>query len=222
MNCQFIHNLAGRLDRHAFPFEPEQIPESGVYLLFEAGETAHGGDRIVYAGTHTGEQRLRNRLLEHLIPNKDRSIFRKNIGRAILRKKEDPFLDKWEIDLTTRKAREKYAHLIDTELQKIVEEEVTDVIEQTFSFAVLPEENREDRLLLRKKIVSVVSLCGDCVQSKQWLGVYSPKKKIRESGLWLVNGLYKELSLSAAEIDILQTKCERSLKRNLTAKARTN
>ena len=38
--CRFIHDLAGNFDRHKFPFEPERIPESGIYLLFEAGETA--------------------------------------------------------------------------------------------------------------------------------------------------------------------------------------
>ena len=38
--------------------------------------------------------------------NKDRSIFRKNIGRAILNKNQDPFLGQWELDLTTRKAKD--------------------------------------------------------------------------------------------------------------------
>ncbi len=42
--CRFIHDLAGKFDRHKFPFEPEGIPENGIYLLFEAGETAHGTD----------------------------------------------------------------------------------------------------------------------------------------------------------------------------------
>ena len=41
--------------------------------------------------------------------NKDRSIFRKNIGRAILNKENDSFLEKWEIDLTPKEAREKYS-----------------------------------------------------------------------------------------------------------------
>ena len=53
--CRFIHDLAGNFDRHKFPFEPKRIPESGIYLLFEAGETAHGTDRIVQVGTHSGK-----------------------------------------------------------------------------------------------------------------------------------------------------------------------
>ena len=84
--CRFIHDLAGNFDRHKFPFQPERIPESGIYLLFEAGEAAHGTDRIVQVGTHSGERRLRSRLREHDSPNKDRSILRKNIGLALLRR----------------------------------------------------------------------------------------------------------------------------------------
>ncbi|MXW43984.1 MAG: hypothetical protein F4Z56_04650, partial [Candidatus Dadabacteria bacterium] len=96
--CRFIHDLAGHFDRHEFPFEPGLIPESGIYLLFEAGETAHGTERIVHVGMHSGDRRLRSRLQEHDSPNKDRSILRKNVGRALLRKSGDSFLEKWNID----------------------------------------------------------------------------------------------------------------------------
>ena len=40
-------------------------------------------DRIVRIGTHTGENQLRSRLMQHFVKeNKNRSIFRKNIGRC--------------------------------------------------------------------------------------------------------------------------------------------
>jgi hypothetical protein len=49
--------------------------------MFEAGESGHGTDRIVYVGTHTGPGNLPARLAEHFVrENKDRSIFRGNIG----------------------------------------------------------------------------------------------------------------------------------------------
>jgi hypothetical protein len=41
-------------------------------------------------------------------------------------------------------------------------------------------------------MISTVSLDDACQPSPQWLGLSSPKKKIRESGLWLINELYKE------------------------------
>ena len=46
--------------------------------------------------------------------------------------------------------------------------------------------------LFESKIISSISHCNECKGSKDWLGNHSPKKKIRNSGLWLVNELYKE------------------------------
>ncbi len=201
--CRFIHDLAGHFDRHEFPFEPELIPESGIYLLFEAGETAHGTERIVHVGTHTGNRRLMSRLQEHDSSNKDRSILRKNVGRALLRKSGDPFLEKWNIDLTSREKREKYEPLVDFERQGDVEAAVTDRIRRNFSFVALPVEDKKSRSELKLKIISTLSLCGCCRPSEQWLGLWSSKSKIRESGLWLEQGLYKE-PLSADEISALR------------------
>lgn len=50
----------------------------------------------------------------------------------------------------------------------------------------------EKRLWLEKKLISEVSNCKECKSSENWLGRYSTKEKIRESGLWQVNELYKE------------------------------
>ncbi|MEQ8154920.1 MAG: hypothetical protein ABRQ25_08580 [Clostridiaceae bacterium] len=45
---------------------------------------------------------------------------------------------------------------------------------------------------MESRLISTVSLCKECFPSEGWLGRFSPKAKIRESGLWLVNELYKE------------------------------
>src|ERR1700722_18438948 len=101
--CELLHRWANSLPILRFPFDEGLIPPNGIYILFEEGETAHGGQRIVRVGTHTGPNQLRSRLRQHfLIENKDRSIFRKNVGRAILNRDHDPFLLFWEFDLTTR------------------------------------------------------------------------------------------------------------------------
>lgn len=76
-------------------FNEQGIPKNGIYILFEKGELAHSTDRIVRIGTHTGNNKLWSRLKEHLNENKDRSIFRKNIGRALLNKDNDPFIEQW-------------------------------------------------------------------------------------------------------------------------------
>jgi hypothetical protein len=187
--CEYIHEVFNSVKKIRFPFG--RIPLNGIYILFEAGESAHSAERIVSAGTHTGDDNLRNRLEEHFVKEKkDRSIFRRNIGRAILNKNQDPFLDFWDLDLTTRKARNKYTNQnSEMEKQKDVEKEVTTYIRNNFSFITIEIEDKATRLELKSKIISTVSLCERCKPSETWLGNYSPKEKIRESGLWVVNDL---------------------------------
>ncbi len=202
--CQQLHRLFNRLPRHWFPFDELAIPRNGIYILFEKGEHAHGVDRIVRVGTHTGDNQLRSRLKQHFVKeNKDRSIFRKNIGRAILRKEGDPFLQQWEWDLTTRSAKERYLQLLDEEKRCQVERAVTEYIQQHFSFVVFAVESKRERLEWEQKIISTVSCCKICRPCSNWLGLHSPKDKIRESGLWLVNGLYKE-PFSYKELETLK------------------
>ena len=190
--CKAIHRLINELERHSFPFNEAAIPTNGIYALFQQAEVGHGQDRIVRIGTHTGDNQLRSRLKQHfLAENKDRSIFRKNIGRALLKKRNDPFLEYWELDLTTRRAKDRYFPLIDFDYQKQVESEVSQYIRNNFSFVAFEVEDKTERLEIESKLISTISLCDECRPSDNWLGNYSPKTKIVESGLWLVNELYK-------------------------------
>ncbi|MDQ7030700.1 MAG: hypothetical protein Q9O62_13435 [Ardenticatenia bacterium] len=161
--CQQLHDLFNGLPRHRFPFDELAIPRNGIYILFEKGEHAHGVDRIVRVGTHTGESQLRSRLKQHYMnENKDRSIFRKNIGRAMLQRAGDPFLEQWNWNLTTRKARERYLPLLDEEKQRQVERAVTEYIRQNFSFVVFGVDKKGERLEWERKIISTVSWCEEC------------------------------------------------------------
>jgi len=202
--CNTVHNLFNKMKRLHFPFNENEIPLNGIYVLFERGEKAHENDRLVRVGTHTGNNQLRSRLWQHFInENKDRSIFRKNIGRALLNREKDPFLEQWEIDLTTKKAKEFHQDKIDFKKQKEIEEKVTKYMQDNFSFVVFEVPKKEDRLKIESKIISTISLCEDCKPSKNWLGLFSPKEKIKKSGLWLVNELYKE-PLSKIDLDVLK------------------
>lgn len=192
-SCFKLHQWFNGLKRLNFPFNKRDIPFNGVYILFEKGENAHGMDRIVRIGTHTGSNQLPSRLEQHFIKeNKDRSVFRKNIGRCLLNKNNDPYLRVWELDLTPRAAREKYSTLIDRDKQLQTELEVSKFIQDNFSFVVIRIDDSDKRLELESKIISTVSLCNECYPSDSWLGNHSPKKKIRQSGLWQVNELNKE------------------------------
>jgi len=201
--CERIHLIFNNLPRYQFPFDVEKIPRNGIYILYEEGEQAHGVDRIVRVGTHTGDDQLRSRLQQHFVQeNKDRSIFRKNIGRALLRRAKDPFLDQWEWDLTSQRERERRGRLLDVEKQSDLEKAVSKYIRQYFSFVVFQVHDKVQRLALETKIISTISLCPQCGPSSKWLGLHSPKRRIRESGLWLVNGLYKE-GLTPSDLETL-------------------
>lgn len=193
MFCEQLHLICSQLPKFRFPFERSCIPRNGIYILFERGENGHSCERIVRVGTHTGRNQLPSRLQQHFLKeNKDRSIFRKNIGRAMLVRDKDPFLTAWEHDLTSRSARTAYSSTLDLVKLKEVEKWVSAYIQSNFSFAVIEIPNKEERLRLESKIISTVSLCDECGPSGNWLGLKSPKEKICKSGLWLVNELYKE------------------------------
>lgn len=91
---------------------------------------------------------------------------------------------------------------MDREKLALVERWGTETIQQNFSFVVFQVDDKEQRLRLESRIISTISLCDECGPSPHWLGLHSPKKKIRESGLWLVNELWKE-PLSSGEFEEL-------------------
>ena len=202
--CEELHKIFNDMKKYKFPFNEQEIPKNGIYILFEKNEFAHKTNRIVRVGTHTGQNQLLSRLQQHFLnENKDRSIFRKNIGRALLNKGKDHFLKQWEIDLTTKEAKDTILASIDLNKQKQVEKQVSRYIQENFSFVVFPVDSEEKRLEIESKIISTISLCENCKPSASWLGLFSPKDKIKESGLWLVNELYKS-PLADKEIEELK------------------
>lgn len=191
--CHALHQLTARLPLHSFPFDERNIPEDGIYLLFEEGENAHGQQRIVRVGTHTGDRQLRSRLRQHFVQeNKDRSIFRKNIGRALLHRANDSFLKDWNLDLTTAAARSQHAGRIDFGKQRLVETMVSQHVQSNCRFIVIPVVSKSQRLLWESRIISTIAACPTCTPSPAWLGRSSPVSKIQVNGLWQVNELFKE------------------------------
>lgn len=180
-----------------------QIPDNGIYVMFEKGEFAHDGDRIVRIGTHTGDKQLRSRLYQHFEnENKNRSIFRKNIGRALLNKDENPYLSIWNLDTTKKEKKELYENLIDKVLEKDLEKQISQYIQENLSFCILTVPTKEERLYYEARLIGSISSCADCFPSQMWLGKSSPIKKIRESGLWQVMELYSN-PLSEAELSFV-------------------
>ena len=202
--CQRLHGLLRELPMIGFPLNMDLIPMNGVYVMFERGERGHDTDRIVRVGTHRGDNQLRSRMEQHFInENKDRSIYRKHVGRALLNRDDDPFIEQWNLDLTSSAAKKRYAGIVDFEKQRQVEQLVTDYLQSNLSFVCFQADDRDERLKWEERIISTVSLCDQCGPSVDWMGLHAPNPKIGESGLWLVQGLYKE-PLSEGELDELE------------------
>ncbi len=202
--CKQLHEQLEILRLIKYPFELKDLPKNGIYFFYEIGENwGHGGnkERVVRIGSHR-QGNFRSRISEHFLLNEkkmdfnkdkpkpsDRSIFRKNIGRALLWRDGDEYCSIWEIDFTTKANKDAYGHLRDIDKEKVIETEITRIIRENFSFryvAVDDEAARIGKDGLEKEYIRVVSGCSECRPSENWLGQFSPVDKIRDSGLWLV------------------------------------
>lgn len=203
-----LHQIFNEQKRYSFPFEHfiNEIPKNGIYIIFENGEKYKNLDRIVRVGTHTGNNQLRSRLNQHFIKeNKNRSIFRKNIGRCFLNKESNPYLSLWELDITSRAEKEKNLKLLDLDFEKKIEKRISDYVQTNLSFCVFQIDTKDDRLFWESKIVSTLAKATDIKSSENWLGNQSTKDKIKVSGLWQVNELYNDC-LTELEFEQLKNK----------------
>ena len=169
----------------------ESVPMNGIYLLFEKGEQEDGIDRVVRVGTHTGTDLLTARLNQHYeIENKDRSIFRTNLGRALLNDRNDSYLEVWSRNNTTRKVRAMNLPFRIIEKESLLEKEISTIIQNNFSFSIIEVQNKDYRLYLETALIASFAF-AKIKPSESWLGYKSPVKKIRESGLWQVQGILR-------------------------------
>ena len=200
--CKRVHNITNLAQRFSFKTGFVGVPSNGIYIMFEVGELAHGADRIVRIGTHTGENQLPSRINQHFFnENKNRSIFRKNVGRCFLNGHD--YAKKWEYDITSRENKAKYLPLLDLAFEKQIEIQISQYIQEKLSFVIIPVDDKNRRLQLESQLIGTISRCTECKPSKNWLGLKSPLDKIKRSGLWQVQGLYGDI-ISNADVDFIE------------------
>lgn len=207
-----LHRFFNNIKRYSFPFNEfkYEIPKNGIYIIFEHGEKFQSLDRIVRVGTHTGNNQLFSRLSQHFVKeNKNRSIFRKNIGRCFLYRDGNPYMRIWELDTTSAANKKLYSTLLDPDFEKQIEKQISNYIQSNLSFCVFRINDKEQRLYWETKIASTLAQSKELKPSPEWLGNYSPKNKIRDSGLWQVNNLNHEC-LTVQEFDDLKGHIDKS------------
>jgi hypothetical protein len=119
----------------------------------------------------------------------ERSIFRKHLRRALLRRRDDSYLGVWEIDFTSSNARKKFGHRRNILKERQVEEEVTRLLRGKFCFRFVSIEGLTRRMGpggLEAALIGTVARCPLCRPSKNWLGLHSPAERVRQGGLWQI------------------------------------
>lgn len=128
-----LHEQVNSLDRYQYDGKNfvnlsnplSQIPnkQGGIYIIFEKGETYKDFDRIVRVGK--AEKSLLTRLTQHFIKkDKDHSVFRKHIGRSLLRQQHcDLEIQDWDT---------KGVNNIE------IEDKVTEYLIENISFCIIP------------------------------------------------------------------------------------
>ena len=149
--CCWLHEKLELLPLFKFPFNLKELPNNGIYFFYERNEDAMHippnldglekiSQRIVRIGTHKKDN-FRSRISGHFLLNEsimnfsytkpkpsDRSIFRKNIGRALLNKYNDDYLEIWNIDFTSKNKRELNSFKRDIKKEKEIELNISKIM----------------------------------------------------------------------------------------------
>jgi len=211
-----IHKLFNESKRYTYPFN-NTIPKNGLFVLFEKGEKFHDEDRIVYIGSNIKKDKI-PKMLNFIFKdgNRDNTSFRKNIGKALLAKIDNPYIKKFKItqdsninnlwDMNLKEFNEMYLeNSIENQKIEKIEEMVSQYIQDNFSFSIIELDNKLKRLNLKSKIISTLSLSDESKPSKKWLGYNSPRGKIRKSGLWLEQHIgNRENQLNKEDVEYLK------------------
>lgn len=182
VTANLIHSYINSLRAYQAS-EINSIPfNNGIYFIMSKSIKLSGVDRIMRIGTHTSDDNLIKRLKQHYqLKHQRSSIFRKNIGRCLLNKDSDSYLEIWNSDRNNT--------LIDKERERQIENDITDYLTNNTYIICIEVKSKEDRLKYEGGLISSLHIDRKFDLPKQWLGLYSPKKEIRQSGLWCVMGL---------------------------------
>jgi len=180
--CEIVHQLLCQLPKYdKTPSEyGKKIPKNGIYFWYEEGETRNGGGlRVTRVGINE-TRNLRERIKEHYDSDRIGSSFRKDIGAALMDKNGETSFEikEW------RKNRKKSDPRFNDPKFEYYECLVTHEIKKRFSYCVLKIDDFCERSVLEILLIALFSNCNHCPPTCAWLGKYSDKPEICNSGLW--------------------------------------
>ncbi|MFX0207091.1 MAG: hypothetical protein ACFFDT_13970 [Candidatus Hodarchaeota archaeon] len=171
-----IHEIVESLPLYRYPVSSEDLPENGICFFYEEGEKIpiddEVKDRIVRIETHKDEGGFRDVIFNHFNGDKNSSTFRRQLGGAIIRKKnlDYPSLEEWL----------KEGGSTFNDVEALIDEE----LREKFSFRYIRVNSEEERVDFEERLIASLALyaCFHC--SKSWLGRVAPSDNIRIFGLW--------------------------------------
>jgi len=171
-----IHEIVESLPLYRYPVSMEDLPENGICFFYEEGEKipieGEVKDRIVRVETHRDEGGFRDMVFNHFEGDKNSSGFRRQLGGAIISKKnlDHPSLEEWLKDTGS----------IFDDVEALIDEE----LRERFSFRCVRVDSEEERVDFEERLIASLALyaCFQC--SKSWLGRVAPSDNIRIFGLW--------------------------------------
>ncbi len=179
--CARIHAAVEGLPLHT---GPRHVPfDNGLYFFFESGEESKHGPkgRIVRVGKNKKSRHLNQRLGQHFMPQKNRSVFRKYVGGALIRRSDpgspclapEPGRGHWE--------RQDGAKC---PVCQPVEGAVSEYFEENTSFRCVRVDESDERGHFERILIATIAQCPLCVASSQWLGRDAYSEKVQGAGLW--------------------------------------
>lgn len=174
--AQRVHELVWRLPRLTSLPERSALPSDGIYFWFESGEGSPEHPRIVRVGINRSAGRFPDRLRQHYRGSRRRSALRFLLGDALLRRHGDGA--RWQCW-----QKRKGAPLPE------VEDEITALLAERFSFACLVVDDSAERKRLEKWLIACLARSRWPEPSSDWLGHHSSRPQVRQSGLWNVAGV---------------------------------
>jgi hypothetical protein len=184
-----VHLLISKKGRLFHAPDPN-LPLNGVYLFFEKGQklsiTNQQYDRVVRIGINEKPNRFRDRVRGHYRGNIEGSVFRENVGWALL-------------ETSGKKPKETYGTKKQYRLRNSggpLEEDISKLFSTEFTFKAFDIDfeklySYESTLLAAFSIYYQWRRLGKQLDLRNWLGLhsYSRRHKIKRSGLWNCEGV---------------------------------
>ncbi|HOV17014.1 MAG TPA: hypothetical protein PLF50_05935 [Candidatus Cloacimonadota bacterium] len=174
-------------------------PPKGVYFVYEPNEFRFDKNdlRVVRVGTHAVNLGAKSTLWGRLRTHKGTlegsgshrsSILRFHVGEALMNKYPDLYTDSWGKKLNTLNVNVNEIKSKEQKLEQKVSEYIGSM--SVLYLSITDDASSScDRAYIEKNTIVLLSCFNGNIDrpSDGWLGLYSKKDKIRESGLWNIN-----------------------------------